>query len=139
MTWTRYIHQAEGWPNLAWEASALAARLADLHFRRGRLLTEVAVLGLEQQQERLVSTLVQEVTRSGQIEGETLDPLQVRSSLARRLGLDAAGLPEPSRHVEGMVELMLDATQNAHQPVTAARLFGWQASLFPTGYSGLHP
>lgn len=138
MAWGHYIHQAEGWPHFTWDEAALAPLLADLHFRRGSLLASMAVLGFEQQQQRLVSTLVQEVTRSGQIEGESLDPLQVRSSLARRLGLDTAGLPEPARTVEGMVDLMLDATQQAEQPVTEARLFGWQASLFPVGYSGIH-
>ena len=96
------------------------------------------MLGFELRQEAGLTALTDEVVKSSAIEGEHLSPDEVRSSIARRLGLDVAGLPRPSRDVEGMVEMMLDATRNFDDPLTEERLFGWHAALFPTGRSGMH-
>jgi len=134
----RYIHEVAAWPSFAWDQGALASRLADIHFRRGILLASMSALGLQTRQQSMMQTLVQDVTQSSRIEGETLDIDQVRSSVARRLGLDNAGLPRASRDVDGVVEMTLDATQHFGAPVTEARLFGWHAALFPTGHSGIH-
>lgn len=123
---------------MTWDHALLAPRLAQVHFRRGVLLASMTSLGFDVRQRSLVLNLVQDVTRSSQIEGELLDAEQVRSSVARRLGLDVAGLPQPSRDVDGVVEMMLDATQRFNALVDTERLFGWHAALFPTGRSGLH-
>lgn len=95
-------------------------------------------LGFESRQEAMLQVLVQDVTKSSEIEGERLDPRQVRSSIARRLGIDFAGLPVPERRVDGVVEMMLDATQRFDVPLTDSRIFGWHAALFPSGWSGMH-
>lgn len=133
----KYIYQAPGWPEFSWESAKVAPLLAEIHFKRGLLLASMTSLGFQAQQDSLVQTLVQDVTQSSRIEGENLDEQQVRSSVARRLGIDIAGLPQVSRDVEGVVEMMLDATQNFTQPVTEERLFAWHASLFPAGRSGM--
>lgn len=132
-----YTHLHPDWPKYRWDASALAVALADIHQRRGALSIAMATLGLEARQQEVLQVLVQDVTRSSEIEGEHLDQGQVRSSVARRLGMDRAGLPEPSRDVEGVVEMMLDATQKFNEPLTEQRLFAWHASLFPTSRSGM--
>ena len=132
-----YIHQRPGWPELTWDGEALAEALALVRFKQGRLLGRMEGLGLELQTEASVAALTDEVVTSSAIEGEKLDEKEVRSSIARRLGLDAAGMPKPSREVEGVVEMMLDATRNSDSPLTRDRLFGWHAALFPTGRSGM--
>lgn len=133
----RYAHESEEWPHFRWNAELLADRLAAIHFRRGALTTAMATLGFEVRQDAELATLVQDVTKSSEIEGELLDEAQVRSSIARRLGLDHAGLPVPDRNVEGVVEMMLDATRRYAEPLDAERIFGWHSALFPTGRSGL--
>jgi Fic family protein len=134
-----YIHQRAEWPRFRWDESAFAAQLAAVHQRRRVLLEAMATLGFEVRQETVLSVLVQDVQKSSEIEGEKLDPGQVRSSIARRLGMDVAGLPVADRDVEGVVEMMLDATQRFEESLTKERLFAWHASLFPTGRSGMSP
>jgi Fic family protein len=133
----RYTHESEGWPHYRWDNDAFAAKLSSINFRRGALMTAMATLGFEVRQEAVLQVLVQDVTKSSEIEGEKLDAEQVRSSIARRLGMEYAGLPVPARDVEGVVEMMLDATQRYAEPLDAERIFGWHAALFPTGRSGL--
>lgn len=132
-----YIHQRPEWPNFQWDREALAAPLAEIRHRQGRLLGRMEGLGFSLQKEAELETLTLDVVKSSEIEGERLNPEQVRSSIARRLGLETAGTVPAERDVEGVVEMMLDATQNFGQPLTDERLFGWHAALFPTGRNGL--
>ena len=111
--------------------------LADIRYRQGRLLGRMDSLGFPLQREAELATLTLDVVKSSEIEGENLDADQVRSSIARRLGMDIAGAVPADREVEGVVEMMLDATQNFDKPLSAERLFGWHAALFPTGRSGI--
>ncbi len=133
----RYIHQLPDWPRFHWDREALAVPLAEIRHRQGRLLGRMEGLGFALQKEAELETLTLDVLKSSEIEGEKLDPEQVRSSIARRLGLDAGGTEPADRDVEGVVEMMLDATQNFAAPLTDERLFGWHAALFPTGRSGM--
>jgi Fic family protein len=132
-----YIHENAGWPNLTWSDAKLSALLADLRHRQGRLLGRMEGLGFRLRSEAQLSTLTSDVVKSSAIEGEKLDSEEVRSSIARRLGLEYAGTAVAGRDVEGIVEMMLDATQHYAEPLTAERLFGWHAALFPTGRSGM--
>jgi Fic family protein len=134
---TRYVHEFPEWPRFTWNSEAFAAELSAIHFRRGALMTAMATLGFRVRQEAVLKVLVQDVTKSSEIEGERLDTEQVRSSICRRLGMEYAGLPAPARDVDGVVEMMLDATQNYLKPLTDERIFSWHASLFPTGRSGM--
>lgn len=133
-----WIHEHQNWTSFTWDAEALASKLADIRYRQGRLLGRMEGLGFELKREASLSTLTNDVVKSSAIEGETLNPEEVRSSIARRLGIDVAGLIPTSRDVEGIVEMMLDATQGFSKPLTKDRLFGWHAALFPTGRSGMH-
>ena len=133
----KYIYQQATWPQFRWDQADLAERLAAVSRHQGRLIGRMEALGLTLRAEAVLEALTEEVTKSSDIEGETLDREQVRSSLARRLGMDAAGLKTLDRNVEGVVEMMLDATQNFDKPLTSERLFGWHAALFPTGRSGM--
>lgn len=132
-----WIHEREEWPELSWDDKALSARLADIRHRQGRLLGRMEALGFDLRREASLGTLTSDVVKSSAIEGEVLDSEEVRSSIARKLGMDAAGLKTAGRDVEGIVEVLLDATQNFALPLTAERLFGWHAALFPTGRSGM--
>jgi len=132
-----YLWEQSKWPELTWDAGRLAALLADVSREQGRLLGRMQDLGFDLRREAHLSTLTEDVVRSSEIEGEKLDSDQVRSSLARRLGMDIGGLVPADRNVDGVVEMMLDATTYYAQPLTAERLFGWHAALFPTGRSGL--
>lgn len=132
-----YIHELPDWPNLRWSDEQLAQPLAAVRHRQGRLIGHMEALGFPLREEAVLQALTEDVIKSSEIEGEVLDREQVRSSIARRLGMDIGGLVEADRHVEGVVEMMLDATQNYAQPLTAERLFGWHAALFPTGRSGM--
>ena len=132
-----YIHQQPDWPRLRWREEGLVDQLASVRHRQGRLLGRMKSLGFELRQEALLSTLTEDVVTTSEIEGEMLDAAQVRSSVARRLGMDIAGLSHADRNVEGIVELMLDATERYSEPLTEERLLGWHAALFPTGRSGL--
>jgi Fic family protein len=132
-----YIHEQAGWPGFQWDHSRIAARLVDVRHRQGRLIGRMEGLGFQLRAEAVLNTLTEDVLKSSEIEGEKLDPHQVRSSIARRLGIDIGGLTHADRNVEGVVEMMLDATQGYDKPLTARRLFDWHAALFPTGRSGM--
>lgn len=134
---TRYIWQDPDWPNFHWDASALLEPLGACRLAQGQLLTRVASLGLPLASQSHAEILVEETVKTSAIEGETLDVRSVRSSVARRLGLPSAGLPV-DRRVDDLVAVLLDATQNYAAPLTVERLWGWQAALFSSGYSGLH-
>jgi Fic family protein len=133
----RYIHEAPDWPHLKWDNARLLPLVAAVRHQQGRLLGRMEGLGFRLRAEASLATLTADVIKSSAIEGELLDAAQVRSSIARRLGLDFGGNVPASRDVEGVVEMMLDATQGYARPLTAERLFGWHAALFPTGRSGL--
>ena len=130
-----WIYERPGWPEFTWDEAGLARPLANVRHRQGRHLGKMEALGFELRTEASVLTLTDEVVRSSAIEGEHLDPTEVRSSVARQLGLDVGGVPVPGREVEGVVAMILDATGNFERPLTAERLFGWHAALFPTGRS----
>src|SRR6266576_1500116 len=132
-----YIHELPNWPKFQWDHRGLSKQLAAVRHRQGRLIGRMQELGFPLREEAILQTLTEDVLKSSEIEGEILDREQVRSSIARRLGIDAAALPAADRNVEGVVEMMLDATQSFDQPLNAARLFGWHGALFPTGRSGL--
>ncbi len=132
-----YIHESDDWPAFHWDEAATAAKLAAVRYRQGRLLGRMEGLGFDLRNEAMLRTLTQDVVKSSEIEGETLDADQVRSSIARRLGIDIGALTPPDREVEGVVEMTLDATRNYDKPLTVERLFDWQAALFPTGRSGM--
>ncbi len=132
-----YIHELDDWPNLHWDDAQLASLLADVRHRQGLLLGHMGALGFGLRGEASLVTLTAEIVKSSAIEGEFLDPQQVRSSLARKLGLDIGGTSPVSRHVDGIVEMMLDATGHYALPLTPERLFGWHAALFPSGRSGM--
>lgn len=134
---TEYIHNQDDWPRFHWNRESLAERLATVRHEQGRLLGRMENLGFKLRQEAVLRTLTEDVLKSSEIEGEKLDAEQVRSSVARRLGMDIGGLKPADRNIEGVVEMMLDATRHYEQPLTAERLFAWHASLFPTGRSGM--
>jgi Fic family protein len=133
-----YIHQLEGWPHFRWNGADIAAPLAAVRHRQGRLIGRMQALGFPLRQEAVLQTLTEEVLKSSEIEGEILEKEQVRSSIARRLGIDIGALMPADRDVEGIVEMMIDATQNYDKRLTAGRLFAWQSGLFPAGRSGMH-
>jgi Fic family protein len=132
-----YIYDRKSWPKLRWNHEHLAGLLASVRHRQGRLLGRMENLGFALRAEATLQALTEEVLKSSEIEGEVLDKAQVRSSLARRLGMDIGALTPADRHVDGVVEMMLDATQGYDTPLTAERLFGWHAALFPTARSGM--
>ena len=132
-----YIWEQPDLPRFTWDDGALIAPLAAARLRQGRLLGRMQGLGSDLQLEAQLQALTQDVLKSAEIEGDMLDPASVRSSLARRLGVPDAALTSADRRTEGVVEMMLDATRRYDAPLTPERLFGWQAALFPTGYSGL--
>jgi len=132
-----YMHQNPKWPEFTWDRLKVADMLAAVRYRQGRLIGHMQALGFSLREEAMLQTLTQEVIKSSEIEGEVLDRDQVRSSLAKRLGIDIAGAVPADRHVEGVVEMMVDATQKFDRPLTSDRLFDWHAALFPTGRSGM--
>jgi Fic family protein len=134
---TTYLHEQKDWPGFFWDRAKLAEPLAAIRHRQGRLLGRMEALGFEPRQEAALHILTQDVLKTSEIEGENLNPAQVRSSLARRLGIDIGALKPADRNVEGIVEMMLGATGRYDEPLTAERLFGWHASLFPTERSGM--
>ena len=132
-----YIHELPEWPRFRWNEQALVSQLAAARHRQGRLIGRMEALGFRFREEAMLQSLTDDVLGSSAIEGESLDKAQVRSSIARRMGFDIGALTPADRHVEGVVEMMLDATQGYDRPLTAERLFGWHAALFPTGRSGM--
>jgi Fic family protein len=133
-----YIHQNKNWPNFNWDNDTLLPYVSKVRDLQGRLIGRMESLCFELREEAVLETLTDDIVKSSAIEGEFLNPDEVRSSIARRLGIDISGLPEASRDVEGVVEMMFDATQKYEAPLTKDRLCGWQAALFPTGRSGMN-
>lgn len=133
-----YIHQQPDWPHFRWDQEKLMTPLAALRHKQGKLLGQMAGLGFPLRSEAMLEALTIDVLKTNEIEGEHLDRYQVRSSIARRLGIETFGLVPVDQTVEGVVEMLLDATQNYAAPLTPERLFDWHAALFPTGRSGLH-
>ena len=133
----KYIWQASDWPDWRFDLAALAGPMADVSRAQGLLLGRLADVGMALRDQASLAALTEDVVKTSEIEGEQLNVESVRSSIARRLGVDIGALAPVDRHVEGVVEMVLDATVNCAAPVTRERLFGWHAALFPTGYSGL--
>jgi Fic family protein len=133
-----YIHDLPDWPLFRWDLVSLAGPLTAARHQQGRLIGRMGAIGFGAQEEAVLETLTADVIKTSEIEGEVLDAAQVRSSLARRLGIDIGGLTSADRHVEGVVEMTLDATRRYEAPLTEERLFDWHAALFPTGRSGMH-
>ncbi|MCW3076574.1 MAG: Fic family protein, partial [Bacteroidetes bacterium] len=134
----KYIHQANKWPEFSWDNAGVLEVLSRVRHKQGRLQGYMQALGFDLRNEATLKTLTLDVLKSSEIEGELLNPEQVRSSLARKLGMDIAGLVASDRDVDGVVEMMLDATQHFKKPLTRNRLFGWHSALFPAGRSGMH-
>ena len=134
----KYIYQYSNWPHFTWDEQEIQVLLGKVRHLQGKLLGQMSTVGFSLKEETHLTTLTLDVLKSSEIEGEILNYDQVRSSIARRLGLEYAGMVYPDRNVEGVVEMMLDATQNYTQPLNEERLFGWHAALFPTGRSGMH-
>lgn len=133
-----WIHEHQNWTHFTWDAGALAEKLAGIRYTQGRLLGRMEGLGFDLKREATLNILTRDVVKSSAIEGEVLNSDEVRSSIARRLGMDIAGLVPASRDIDGIVEIMLDATQNFSKQLTHDRLFSWHAALFPTGRSGMN-
>ncbi|OBQ55961.1 Fic family protein [Tamlana sp. s12] len=133
-----FIHQKDNWPEFTWNTNEFLDLLSEARNLQGRLIGKMETLGFDLRNEALLDTLTLDVLKSSEIEGEFLNPDQVRSSIARRLGIEIAGAVDSDRNVEGVVEMMLDATQNCFSPLTIERLFDWHAALFPTGRSGMY-
>ncbi len=133
-----YIHEKENWTDFVWDEKLVSKKLAETRNIQGRLLGKMESLGFNLQDEAILNTLTLEIVKSSEIEGEILDLEQVRSSIAKRLGIELAGAIESERHIDGIVEMMLDATQRYDHPLTKERLFGWHNALFPTGWSNMY-
>lgn len=132
-----YIYQKGEWPLFRWDHEILLPYISRVRDLQGRLIGRMEATGFELRHEAVLETLTEDILKTSAIEGEFLNPAEVRSSVAKRLGMDISGLPEASRDVEGVVEMMLDATQNCNNPISKDRLCGWHAALFPTGRSGM--
>jgi Fic family protein len=132
-----YIHQHYNWPSFTWDDAALLPALGQIRYIQGKISGTMEALGFSARMDAALKTLTEDVQKSSEIEGEILNTDQVRSSIARRLGLEIAALVPSDRNVDGIVEMVLDATQNYYMPLTEDRLFGWQSSLFPSGRSGM--
>ncbi len=137
MKTTHYIWESTHWPSFVWDDSILMRPLGESRLRQGMFLTKISSLGMPYEQQAHANILFEEAMTTSAIEGEKLNPASVRSSIARKLGLPSAGLPV-DRHTDGLIDVLLDATQNHDVTLTKKKLFGWNAALFPTGYSGLH-
>jgi Fic family protein len=133
---TKYIYQLNQWPDFQWDESQISPKLASVRFKQGRLIGQMENLGFQLQKEATLTAMTEEVIKSSEIEGELLDVAQVRSSIARQMRIEVTGIVPSDRQVDGVVEMMIDATQNFNQELTDDRLFGWHALLFPTGRSG---
>ena len=133
-----YIHQLKNWANFQWNEQDFISLLSEVRNLQGKLMGKVELLGFKLKDEANLETLIQDVVQSSEIEGDILNPEQVRSSIATRLGLENSGSEHSDRHVDGVVEMMLDATQNSNKILSDERLFGWHAALFPTGRSGMY-
>ena len=135
----KYIYEYRNWTDFSWQDKAINALFGEVRLMQGKIIGQMNTLGFSAKKEATLTALTLDVVKSSEIEGDILNYDQVRSSIARRLGINTAGLVASSRHIEGVVEMMLDATQRYTLPLTEKRLFGWHAALFPTGYSGPYP
>jgi Fic family protein len=134
----KYIYQYRDWTSFTWQGTAVNGIFGEVRHLQGKILSQMNSLGFAAKVEAALATLTMDVIKTSEIEGEKLNYDQVRSSIARRLGINTAGLVASNRNVEGIVDMMLDATQNYTKSLTHKRLFGWHSALFPTGYSGMH-
>lgn len=132
----KYIYEHKNWTNFSWQDKAINLVFGEVRLMQGKIIGQMHALGFSAKEEATLNALTLDVVKSSEIEGELLNYEQVRSSIARRLGINTAGLVPSSRHIEGVVEMMLDATQRYALPLNEKRLYGWHAALFPTGYSG---
>ncbi len=132
----KYIYEYKNWTDFSWQDKAINVVFGEVRLMQGKMIGQMNTLGFFAKEEATLTALTLDVVKSSEIEGELLNYDQVRSSIARRLGINTAGLVSSSRHIEGVVEMMLDATQRYTLPLTETRLFGWHAALFPTGFSG---
>ena len=132
-----YIHQLKKWPQFTWDDNKIAPLLISARHKQGRVLGKMENLGFNLREEATLQSLTQDVVKSSEIEGEVLDADQVRSSIAKRLGIEIGGLTLSDRHVDGVVDMMLDATQHYEKPLNEERLFSWHSALFPTGRTGM--
>lgn len=132
----KYIYEHKNWTNFTWQDKAISSAFGEVRLMQGKIIGQMNALGFSAKEEATLRALTLDVVKSSEIEGELLNYDQVRSSIARRLGINTAGLVPSNRHIEGVVEMMLDATQRFKQPLTEDRIYGWHAALFPTGYSG---
>jgi Fic family protein len=134
----KYIHQHKDWPNFTWDNNQILRVLGEVRNMQGRLIGQMEALGFDLRNQAVLDTITLDVIKSTEIEGEIMSTEQVRSSIARRLGIEIPGAVDSDRNVEGMVDMMMDATQNCIQPLSFERLFNWHAALFPTGRSGMY-
>jgi Fic family protein len=132
----KYIYEYKNWTDFSWQDKVINVLFGEVRLMQGKIIGQMNALGFSAKEEATLTALTLDVVKSSEIEGELLNFDQVRSSIARRLGINTAGLMPSNRHIEGVVEMMLDATQRYTLPLTEKRLFGWHAALFPTGYSG---
>ncbi|MEA1876151.1 MAG: Fic family protein [Bacteroidota bacterium] len=134
----KYIYEYPTWPNFTWDEGRIQLLLGQVRHLQGKVLGQMSAMGFKVKAEALLATLTLDVIKSSEIEGENLDYDQVRSSIARRLGIEIGGMVYSGRDVEGVVEMLLDATQNFETPIDHERLYGWHAALFPSGRSGMY-
>jgi Fic family protein len=132
----KYIYEYKNWTDFTWQDLVINSIFGEVRLIQGKIIGQMNALGFSAKEEATLTALTLDVVKSSEIEGEVLNYEQVRSSIARRLGINSAGLIKSSQHIEGIVEMMLDATQRYNLPLTEERLFGWHAALFPTGFSG---
>lgn len=132
-----YIYQQKNWPKFTWDHPQINPKLSTIRHRQGKILGLMSAAGFDLKEKAILQTLTMDVTKSSEIEGELLNVEMVRSSIAKRLGIEIAGLPVADRYVEGVVEMMLDATQKYNDPLTEERLYNWHSAIFPTGRSSL--
>lgn len=135
---SKYIYELSEWPKFKWHDNQIVELLAHVRYKQAFLIGKMSAMGFTFREEAKLQTLTTEIIKSSEIEGENLDQNLVRSSIARHLGMDVGGLAQDDRHVDGIVQMLLDATQNYNKPLTSERLFGWHSLLFPTGYSGMY-
>lgn len=134
-----YIWQYPEWPSFTWNDSRLIALLSEVRNLEGKIQGMMGGLGFDVQSMTALNVMTEDVLRSNEIEGVILNSDKVRSSIAKHLGIDTAGLPQPDRYTEGVVQIMMDAVTNCNKPLSPERLFNWHAALFPTGRSGMYP
>jgi Fic family protein len=134
----KYIYEHKDWTSFSWQDATINSLFGEVRNLQGKIIGQMSNIGFSTKEETSLTTLTMDVIKSSEIEGEKLDYDQVRSSIARRLGINVGGMVSANRNVEGVVEMMLDATQHYKKPLTEERLFGWHAALFPSGYSGMH-